>query len=399
MKKLLVIGAGWEQEALVKEAKKQGHYIIATHPSINTDGFKYADVTFVKNSLDINSHLHIARTYEVDGVLTDNCDFSLYTASVVSKALGLKFNDIRSALYSNNKFAQREACDRSGILQPVFRKVQTNEELEVAVAEIGFPLIIKPVDSRGTFGVTIVGSQENLASAFFEALSHSASHTTICEKYISGTLVTVDGFVFKNGHQSLAVASRTFQSGSKPVTREIIYPARFEDDLNIRLMKNHHHVVQALEYHQGHTHGEYLVTDQGEIYLVECANRGGGVYTSSTIVPSLTGLNLNEILINQSLGIDEFSLSQSGLELMRKSAILTFLDLEVGRVIKGVNLAEMQTQPYVLNFRMIFGENDMVESIENCASRHSMLAITGKDEEESMGNLEHFKTNFSVEYY
>jgi len=399
MKKLLVLGAGWEQEALVKEAKKNGHFVIATHPSINTDGFKYADVTFVKDSLDIGSHLQIARTYEVDGIVTDNCDYSLYTAAVVSNALNLNFNSIKSALYSNNKFAQRECCDQRNILQPVFKKVQTIEELETASLSIGYPLIVKPVDSRGTFGVTVVESRESLASAFYDALCHSSSHTVICEKFINGTLVTVDGFVFRNGHQSLAVASRTFQSGAKPVTREIIYPARFDDELRLRLMENHSKVVEALEYSQGHTHGEYIVTKDGDIYLVECANRGGGVYTSSTIVPNITGINLNEVLINQSLDSDYFEIKESGLNLMKRSAILTFLDLEVGEVIKTVNLMEMQSQPYVLNFRMIFNENEMVESVGNCASRHSMLALVGEDVKKSLENLNHFKANFNVQYY
>lgn len=399
MSRLLFIGAGWEQEALIKEAKKQGHFVVATHPLMNTNGFKWADVYFVKDSLDIVSHRQIAKTYKVDGIVTDNCDFSLYTASVVSRALGLQFNNIQSALRSNDKLAQRKACAARNITQPEFYKVQTFEELESAANEIGYPLIVKPVDSRGTFGVTKVGSTEDLETAFYDALGNSASHTLICEKFIKGTLVTVDGFVFSNGHKSLSVASRTFEEGAKPVTKEIIYPAMLAPELNERLMQNHHQVVNALGYDRGHTHGEYIVTDNQDIYLVECTNRGGGVYTSSTIVPFLTGINLNEILINQSLGKDEFKAEGEGLSLMKQSAILTFLDLEVGRVIKNVNFQEMQDKPYVLEYRMIFQENDMVESIDNCASRHSMLALAGTDVDSSLSNLSDFKTSLKVEYY
>jgi len=399
MSRLLIIGSGWEQEALIKEAKKQGHFVIATHPGMNTDGFALADVRFVKDSLDISSHLQIARTYQVDGIVTDNCDYSLYTAAVVCQTLGLPFNSIKSALFSNDKFAQRNACAAGNITQPEYYKVQTYEELESAAGSLGYPLIIKPVDSRGTFGVTKVESVEELQGAFIDALSNSASHSLICEKFIKGTLVTVDGFVFSNGHRSMSVASRTFEEGAKPVTKEIIYPARFDQALNVRLMGNHDAVVAALGYHQGHTHGEYIVTEDQEIFLVECTNRGGGVYTSSTLVPELSQINLNEILINQSLGIDTFEMEGNGPELMKKSVILTFLDMEVGKVIKSVNLEEMQNKPYVLEYRMIFDENEMVESIDNCASRHSMLALTGPDAEQSLKNLEDFKSNLNVEYY
>ncbi|WP_375585597.1 acetyl-CoA carboxylase biotin carboxylase subunit family protein [Cyclobacterium xiamenense] len=399
MSKLLIIGAGWEQESLILEAKRLGHFVVATHPQLNTTGLSHADVFFVKDSLDIASHMQIAKTYNVDGIVTDNCDFSLYTAAVLSKALGIKFNSIQSALYSNNKFEQREACSAKGIMQPEYNRVRTFEELETASNNLGYPLIIKPVDSRGTFGVTIVNSEENLSSAFYDALCNSASHTVICERFIEGTLVTVDGFVFKNGHHALAVASRSFQEGIKPVTKEIIYPARFNNDLNVRLMQNHDRVVSALGYSQGHTHGEYIVTKDQGIYLVECTNRGGGVYTSSTIVPSLTGINLNEILINQSLDRDMFEVEGKGPELMQNSAILTFLDFEVGKVIKSINTEEVSALEYVLKYRTIFSENDMIESIENCASRHSMLAIRGENVDESLNNLENFKSALNVQYF
>lgn len=399
MSRLLIIGASWEQESLILEAKQLGHFIVATHPKLNTTGFRHADAYFVLESRDVKSHLQIAKAYNVEGIVSDNCDFSLYTGAVVAKAFGLKFNSIQSALYSNNKLAQREMCASKGILQPDYQCVRTFEEIETASERMGYPLIVKPVDSRGTFGVTVVSNEDKLASALFDALANSASHTAICEKFILGTLVTVDGFIFKNGHRSLAVASRTFQEGEKPVTKEIIYPAQFGIELNARLMENHNEVVTVLGYSLGHTHGEYIVTDEEDIYLVECTNRGGGVYTSSSIVPSLAEINLNEILINQSLDNDSFEVKGEGPELMVNSAILTFLDFDVGKVIKSINIEELSALDYVLKYRTIFKRNDMVQSIDTCVSRHSMLAIFGKNLDESLNNLENFKSILNVQYF
>ena len=44
---------------------------------------------------------------EIDGVISDNCDYSLHTASIVAALLKLPFVDIQSAVLSNNKFKQR----------------------------------------------------------------------------------------------------------------------------------------------------------------------------------------------------------------------------------------------------------------------------------------------------
>ncbi len=399
MKRILIIGAGWEQYALVEEVKKQGHMIIATHPTMNTDGFKFADTFFVKDSRDINSHLEIARNYNIDAVLTDNCDYSFFTAAVIAKALNLPFSPIQAAIYSNDKIAQRQACKNSNLVQPKFYSVETFEQIEGAAMKLGYPLIVKPIDSRGTFGVSIVQSSESLLYAFIDAIINSPSRRIICEEFISGTLVTVDGFCFKNGHKSLTIASRVFEDGAKPITKEIIYPARFGSQLNGRLLENHHRVVNALGYKYGHTHGEYLITDNQEIFLVECANRGGGVYTSSTIVPNLTDINLNEILINQSLGTDNFHIAEQENGYMKKSMLLTFLDFEVGKVIKSINMNELKNLPYVVKYRSYYKENDMVESIENCATRHSMLVIEGKTVEETYQNHIDFKQKMNIEYY
>lgn len=399
MKKILVIGSGWEQFSLLTKIKEKGHQIIATHPFFNPQGFSIADVSYVKGSRDIASHIKIAEAHNIDGIVTDNCDFSFFTASAICSKLNLPFADMQSAVYSNDKFAQREQCRRTNIKQPEFYSVRTLSDVKQAAKVIGFPIVLKPVDSRGTFGVSIIGDHRALERGYYDAVNNSSGWSLICEKFIKGTLVTVDGFCFKNGHRALAVASRKFEEGVKPVTKEIIYPAEFSHDLNDRLFKNHNAVVTALNYRYGHTHGEYIVTENEEIYLVECTNRGGGVYTSSVIVPYLTEIDLNEILVNQSLGVDDFEIDDRGLGFIKNSAMLTFLDFEVGKVIKDINVREVESLPFVLRYRTIYNVNDMVESIENCASRHSMLVIKGKTRNDVRNNLAQFKQKLRIDYY
>jgi biotin carboxylase len=399
MKNVLVIGSGWEQYSLLQKIREKGHKIIATHPLSNPEGFGIADVTYVKNSRDVAGHIRIAETHKIDAVVTDNCDFSFFTASVLANKLKIPFADIQSGIYSNDKFAQREQCAVAGIKQPAFFRVRTFEQVKHAASSLGFPVVLKPVDSRGTFGVSIIHDLASLEKAYYDAINNSSGWNLICEKFINGTLVTVDGFCFKNGHRALAVASRKFEAGAKPVTKEIIYPAEFSDELNTRLFQNHNAVAKALNYRYGHTHGEYIVSENNDIYLVECTNRGGGVYTSSVIVPFLTEIDLNEILVNQALGTDSLEIDDAGLAFLRNSAMLTFLDFEVGKVIRHINVEEVRELPYVLRFRTIYSSNDMVESIENCASRHSMLVIRGKNREEVTGNLKSFKEKLRIEYY
>lgn len=398
-KKILAIGAGWEQLELIKTIKEKGCYLIATHPNIQADGFKYADQYYVKDSRDISGHISIAAAHKIDAVISDNCDYSLYSAATIAAKLNLPFASIQSALYSNDKFEQRVCISKTKVKQPVFQKIKTLEELRGATAKIGFPSILKPVDSRGNFGVTIIEDNQTLEQAYFDAINNSPSHTLIYEQFIKGTLVTVDGFCFSNGHKALTVASRKFESGSKPVTKEITYPALFNESTKEALMQTHNEVVAALNYNYGHTHGEYILTENNEIYLVECTNRGGGVYTSSVIVPLLTEIPLNELLLNQSFGIDNYKTENLFTRFMKHSVMLTFLDYEVGKVIESINIEEMRKKNYTVRFRSKYGINDMVESIENGAGRHSMLAIKGATPDEVINNLQLFKDSFRIVYH
>ena len=84
---------------------------------------------------------------------------------------------------------------------------------------------------------------------------------------------------------------------------------------------------------------------------------------------------------------------------MHRAAILTFLDFDVGKVIKSINVHEVKKLPFVLQFRTIYAEKQMVESIENCASRHAMLVVEGSDKNELSSNFDIFKSTLKVEYY
>ena len=59
----------------------------------------------------------------------------------------------------------------------------------------------------------------------------------------------------------------------------------------------------------------------------------------------------------------------------------------------------MLDKDYTLRFRSKFTENDMVESVEDCAQRHSMLVLAGNNAQETLQNLEKFKDELIITYY
>jgi biotin carboxylase len=389
MKNILVIGGGWEQAELVRTVKNNGFRAIVTHPALDVEVNNMAHRYFIRAADDIKSHLSLAAAYDVVGVISDNCDYSLHTASLVASRVGLPSVGINAATCGINKSRQRLKCEKARVEQPTYYTFNTLHEYMEGARGLEYPLVVKPNDSRGTFGVTIIHNSQELEEAYFHALCHSPSKTGIIEAFIGGTLFTVDGFCFNNGHCSLAVASRQYTPGPYPVTTEIVYPAEVSQELGESLLFTHHDTVTHLGYHRGHTHGEYIVDKWGDIYLVECANRGGGVYTSSTIVPTITGINLNQAILNQALGEEVNFTEQTCLP-----AILAFLELSRGKVLKSLNIEELLELPSVLKLRSLYKAKDMIESIDNCASRHIMVALQGDRKQ-----LQEFKQQLKAEYY
>lgn len=376
MQKIMIINSGIEQIDLIKTAKNMGLYIIATDAAPDAPGFLMADETFVVEPRNPVELLSIARKSKIDAVISDQCDYSFYAQAYSADILSLPGPGMRAAQYSTNKKWMRQACKLAGIKQPQFIPCKTLEEVKDAVLRIGFPCIVKPVDNRGNFGVNKVEEIGQVEEAFYEAIGNSHSRECLVEEFIVGTMITVDGFAFGDcGHRSLQVASKIMLGGRKRVAMEIDYPAEVSEDMQHRLMENHHRVALALGVRSGCTHGEYMLTDRGEIYLIECANRGGGCYTSSRIAPAVSGYDLSEMLILQALGNSLTPRSDVGN--MKAAAVLRFFELPAGRILKIENEDLLRNYEDVLAFYLDVGPGDVVQAITNDANRHGFVISKG----------------------
>ena len=89
MKRVLIIGAGFLQNFVIKKAKNLGYYTIAIDGNPNAVGFKNADEYKTINIVDEAACLEYAKQMKIDGVLTAATDYGVLSASYVAKELGL----------------------------------------------------------------------------------------------------------------------------------------------------------------------------------------------------------------------------------------------------------------------------------------------------------------------
>ncbi|MBM9501960.1 ATP-grasp domain-containing protein [Leptospira sp. 201903071] len=375
-KKILVINIGWEQEPLLNQLQKMDFEIYGVHS-------EKVNYSFLKGLLicdlrDINRILEFAKSIKPDAVISDQCDYSHFAQAIVSEALGLPGPTLKQAQISSNKLAQRNLAKLNGVKIPKFASVSTYEELENVVLEIGYPLILKPIDNRGSIGVNKVTDTSVLKEAFYNSLSESHSRVVIVEQYIEGFEITIDGYCINGIPTSVALAKKIHLNNEVRVAMEIEYPGRINEQLYSKAMRNNETTVKALGYTFGMTHAEYIVDSNEDIYLVEAANRGGGVYTSELIVPNVSGIDLVGLYINDVLG--EKSNQNSGLTIERNPTILKFFSFPPGKLTKVEIPDSILKDNSVIKLKILVSQEKEITDITSDANRHGFVILSAKED-------------------
>lgn len=305
-KKIMLIGVGWEQLPLVSKAKQKGLYVIAT-TSWNAD--IPADRIYQADSRDLDRLEQIFLDEKPDAVLADECDYSMYAVAYLTQKYNLPGPSLEALTITNNKYLQRQCAEKCGVLQPDYQMCYSCAQAEEFADKIGYPIIIKPVDNRGSIGVTVVKSPLELPAAWYEAVKNSHSRLCLAEKFIDGDVVTVDGYCSDGDFRFLSAGTKDTYDNTPTVAKALYYPGLLSKTQLEVLKLCAAAIIGQTKISFGFTHVEFLLDKKTkEFYFLEIANRGGGVYISNVILPYITGVDLMDTYIDHALG-KESSLS------------------------------------------------------------------------------------------
>ena len=93
---------------------------------------------------------------------------------------------------------------------------------------------------------------------------------------------------------------------------ERIYPSQLPTATQDEIRRVNAQTLKVLGLHTGWTHGEYMVANNGDVYLLEVGARGGGNYIGSDIVKTMIGVSTDEMAFRTAIG-DESFYSEVGL--------------------------------------------------------------------------------------
>lgn len=300
MKKVLIMGAGIYQLPLIKKAKEIGCYSIVVSPQGNYPGLAIADEVINLDTRDHVGVLEHAKRIGIDAVLTTGTDVAVPTIGYIVDKLGLSGTSYAAAQRSMDKSLMKQCFAGHGIQTAKFFVIETLSELKQRATEIGYPIMVKAVDSSGSRGITQVLNSEDLESAFEEAKSVSNSDKVICEQYLSGIEIGAQAIVV--GDEVVEVFLHSDEVTPPPISAPVGHamPINLDLDLECRTKLLVSNAVKALGIRDVISNVDIMIVDN-EPYILEVGARMGATCLAENI-SLYTGFNAYEFILQLALG-------------------------------------------------------------------------------------------------
>lgn len=303
MKKLLIIGGGFLQTFVIKQAHNMGYEVHVVDANPCAEGFKYADYFEVIDVKDEVGCLSYALNHEINGVLTAATDFPVLVVSRIVEELGLPGIHYDVAKIIKNKAAVRKClfevkADDTGYSY----EIQTIAEIPDILPLVKYPLMIKPVDGSGSRGASRIDSAEEFAKACEFAMAGSISHRAVAEPFVVGKEYGVESFVDQGKIHILGIMQK--EMTRPPYYAELGHaiPSGLSKEMENKIKVCVEKALIALGVNHGSVNMDLLIGDDGDVHIVDVGARMGGNLIGSHIIPIGTGIPYMENMIRAAVG-------------------------------------------------------------------------------------------------
>lgn len=358
-KKLLVLTGCNGARDIIRYAKSKGVFVFATDYYQNSKVKQEAISHFNVSTTDIEGLLELINLYDIDGVTTGTSESSMYSILNISERQGLPFYATRQQLETiNDKKKFKHLLLRHNV--PVPPEFSINDKIE-------YPVIVKPVDSSGSKGISVCESEAELSKSIEFALSHSRSADYVIEKCIKGYPEVFFNFTFIDGSYSLSCAFDNYKNrninGFAGDAVFNIYPSK-----HIGLFKaTVEPQVLNLFRDIGIKNGVISIQTffNGESFMVyEAGFRLGGTQ-SYIFTDYLNNINHMQMMVNHSLTGKMYKsddILKKDNPFFKRVCCQRNISIRAGEIKKIIGLSKIKSLKEVINITQVSFEGDIVKS-------------------------------------
>lgn len=311
-KKLMLLGGLRYLLPVIEAARNQGYHVITCDYLPDNVAHKYSDEYHNVSITDKEAVLSLARQLKIDGIMSFAVDPGVITAAYVQEKMGLpQAGPYESVCILQNKDRFRSFLEVNGFNVPKARGYKCYEEVVEDKDCFEWPVIVKPVDSAGSKGVTKVETFDSLKQAVEHALACSISKRIIVEEFIEKKGCSSDSDCFSvNGEMKfVSFSDQMFdENADNPYTpAAYIWPSTMDEGSQKELSKEIQRLVSLLGMKTSIYNVETRVGTNGKPYIMELSPRGGGNRLSE-ILRFATGVDLITNAVRAAIGDEIISI-------------------------------------------------------------------------------------------
>lgn len=303
MKKILIIGAGFLQDFVIREAKNMGYFVLAVDANPCAVGFPHADEYAVIDIVDAKACLAYAREQGIDGVLTAATDYGVLTAAYIAQELGLPGLDYEAAKRIKNKYLIRQ-CLRENQVDDTEQAylVDDDTDVEALASRLVYPVMVKPCDGSGSRGANRVDSPDRLVEVCIIAREASLTRRAEIEPFIFGNEYGAESLVVDGEIHVLSIMRKWMTAPPYYAELGHAIPTDLTPEVEARAKDCVKCAIKALGINFGSVNMDVLITSEGKIHIIDVGARMGGNMIGPFIIPYGTGVNYMANMIRNAVG-------------------------------------------------------------------------------------------------
>lgn len=397
-KKLLILGGAFQHSKLIEEAKGLGVYTIVTDnlPPENSPGKQIADEYWMLNIYDIDEIVARCREEGVDGVASAWLDPCQRPYAEICRKLGVPaYSRPEQVIKMTDKIAFKAMCRAYGV-----DVIPDYTVKDVANRTVEFPVFVKPVDSRGSRGLTVCNSYAELDKAIAFAQAESSNGNVLIEKYMEKVNEFHVTYFFVDGEPYLVRGSDNYcglkETGMDKVVSCAIYPSRF---LEKYIDGPHQNVVNMFK-NLGIKNGPIFMQgfrDGDKFRFFDPGLRFPGV-DCELVIKEATGINYMKAMIDIALFGECRQMDATDCyKLKDKIAAVLYLNVRPGKIVRIVNDDLIKNHPSVIAYLPRCKVGDVISWSYNVNQRFAEIDLLANSFEELVDVMDMIQTKIYVE--
>lgn len=306
-KKLMLLGGLRYLLPVIEAAHRHGIHVITVDYLPSNIAHKYSDEYHNVSIIDKEAVLKLAQELQIDGIMSFAVDPGVVAAAYTAEKMGLPFQcSYEAACILQDKSRFRKFLADNGFNVPNARGYSEGDDALKDVDYFNWPVIVKPVDSAGSKGVTRVDDPADLPAAIAHALDSSPSRHFIIEDFLEldGYQSSTDVFTVDGELLHCPFSDQLFdKSAVNPYVPAIeIWPSTMLQSAQNDLRSELQRLFKSLNCKTGIYNVEARLCKNGKAYIMEVSPRGGGNRIAE-LQRYATGVDLIEVEMLKALNL------------------------------------------------------------------------------------------------